>query len=385
MIEISRNSAYVKVKSIDTSLGTITAWHCPETDNPDWDTFLDTTELGHFYQTSMWARVRTIDGWQPLITIITLNDRLIGGFQILLRSKSYLGRIGLLLKGPVVDSDDPMIINFVISTLKKTVQSYKIRALIGQPPDKNKDMQDELQKSGFSPNLLENAVMNNTVSIDLHGSEEEIFKRIKRQKRQNINTAIKKGVTVREGQKDDLRTFFKYMLETCKRQQVSPSPSSEDFLLKMWDLFAPSGHMKLFIAQCEGTDVTGLVVLPFSDTAYMWKFGWSGNYGQCRPNEMLYWEIFKWAKNHGYLCADVGAISSAQVESSPNGSTGSTPAEDLSKSYSRFKSEFGGEAVALSDGFVYIPNPLIRWAHNLLMPYINSKPSLKKRILPGRA
>lgn len=375
MKDISKKSEYVKVKSIDTPQGVLAAWHCRDMNNPAWDEFLHTTALGHFYQTSMWGQVRTINGWQPLITIITLNDQLIGGFQILVRSKLGLGKIGLLLKGPVVDSDDPMIINFVISTLKKTVQSHKIRALIGQPSDKNKDMQDELTKSGFSPNHLEDAIMNNTVSIDLGGSEEEVFKRIKRQKRQNINTAIKKGVTIREGQKDDLRTFFKYMLETCKRQQVSPSPSSEDFLLKMWDLFAPSGHMKLFMAQCEGTDVTGLVVLPFSDTAYMWKFGWSGNYGHCRPNEMLYWEIFKWAKQHGYMYADVGAL--AQVESSPNGSN---PAEDLSKSYSRFKSEFGGETVALSNGFVYIPNPLIRWAYNHFMPYINSKPSLKKRI-----
>lgn len=375
LIDIDRNPSYIKVKSIDTPQGTLTAWNCPETDNPAWDTFLDATAFGHFYQTSMWAQVRTINGWQPLITIITLNDQLIGGFQILQRSKLCLGKIGLLLKGPVIDSDDPIIINFVISTLKKTVQSYKIRALIGQPPDKNTNMQDELKKSGFSLNHLDDAIMNNTVSIDLWGSEEEIFKRIKRQKRQNINTALKKGVTIREGQKDDLKTFFKYMLETCKRQQVSPSPSSEDFLLKMWDLFAPSGHMKLFMAQCEGEDVTGLVVLPFSDTAYMWKFGWSGNYGNCRPNEMLYWEIFKWAKKNGFLRADVGAL--AQAESAQNGSA---PAEDLS-TYSRFKSEFGGETVALSNGFVYIPNPLIRWAYNRLMPYINTKPSLKKRIL----
>lgn len=369
---------YVKLNSVEMPKGVLTAWHCQEPDNPAWDAFLNASTLGHFYQTSMWARVRTIDGWQPLITIITLNDQLIGGFQILVRAKSYLGKIGLLLKGPVVDSDDPRTIKFVISMLKNTVRVHKIKALIGQPPDKNKDMQDVLKRAGFSPNHLENAIKNNTVSIDLRCSEEEIFKKIKRQKRQNIKTAIKNSVTIREGQKDDLRTFFKYMLETCKRQQVSPSPSSEDFLLKMWDLFAPSGYMKLFMAQCEGTDVTGLVVLPFGDTAYMWKFGWSGNYGHYRPNEMLYWEIFRWAKKHGYQYADVGAISAVHVESSQHGST---PVEDLSKSYSRFKSEFGGETVALSNGFVYIPNPLSRWAYNLFMPYVNSRPYLKKKIL----
>lgn len=368
----------MKLDAVDTPKGVLWAWHCPQPDNTAWDAFVNSTSYGHFYQTSMWGQVKVLDGWKPFITLITQNDRLIGGFQMLWCSKSYLGKIGIILKGPVVESDDPIIMAFVINTLKKTAKQNNIRALIIQPPNKQQGMADILKKNGFSDNHVDSEIRNNTVAIDLHGSEEEIFKRIKRQKRQNINAAIKSGVVIREGNKNDLRKFFNFMCETCKRQQVSPSPAHEKFLLKMWDLFSPADHIKLFMAQYEGVDISGLIVLPFSDIVYMWKFGWSGNYGHCRPNEMLYWEIFKWARNHGYRYADIDAISSALADTSFQGGT---PSKDSLKTYSRFKNEFGGEIISLSHGLVYIPNPIIRWGYNLLMPYINSIPSLKRKII----
>ncbi|PKN89230.1 MAG: hypothetical protein CVU51_01270 [Deltaproteobacteria bacterium HGW-Deltaproteobacteria-1] len=378
LIDKSPSAANIKLDSIDTPKGVLSAWYCPQPDNPVWDAFLNSTSYGHFYQTSIWAQVRTLDGWQPLITLIRLNDQLIGGFQMLATSKAFLGKIGIVLKGPVVESDDPIILAFVINSLKRTAKKNKIRALIVQPPNKHQDLAVILKRAGFSENYVHSAIRNNTVAVDLHGSEEEVFKKIKRQKRQNINTAIKSGVVIREGNKNDLKKFFHFMCETCKRQQVSPSPDNENFLLKMWDLFSPTDHIKLFLAQHEGVDVSGLIVLPFSNIAYMWKFGWSGNCGHCRPNELLYWEIFKWAKNHGYLYADLDAISSALADTSYHSETAT---ENLSKTYSRFKNEFGGELVSLSNGVVYIPNLIIRWAYDRLMPYINSLPSLRNRIL----
>ncbi len=378
LIDVSRNSTYIKVKSMDTPQGTLTAWHCPETDNPAWDKFLNTTAFGHFYQSSVWAQVRTIDGWQPLITIVTLNDQLIGGFQILLRSKSYLGKIGLLLKGPIVDSDDPMIISFVISILKKTAQSYKIRALIGQPPDNDKKIHSMLMKSDFSPNQLEHAIKNNTLVIDLQKNLDEIFSAIRKSRRTNINKAIRTGVSVSEGDRNDLSTFFHYMLETCKRQQVSPSPSSENFLTQMWDIFSRNGNIKLFFSEFAGKYISANLVVLFGNTAYLWKFGWSGNLANNHPNEMLNWEIIKWAKANGFSYADMGAIDTKLADILWHGET---ITGEFLNSYSYFKVSFGGEVLQLQTGYTYIYNPFLRWAYNFFVPYINAQPSLKKRIM----
>jgi Uncharacterized protein involved in methicillin resistance len=187
-------------------------------------------------------------------------------------------------------------------------------------------------------------------------------------------------VTVREGKKDDLDTFFHFMTETCKRQQVTPSPSNVNFLHRMWDLFSRKDKIKLFMAEYEGEVVSCIVVVLFGDTAYLWKLGWSGKYSKYYANIFICWEIFKWAKANGFSFADMDAISKNLADKV---SKGETATEEMSKTYSYFKVGFGGDVLRLTKGFVYIYNPVIRWAYNLFMPYINSIPFLKRKILFG--
>lgn len=363
--------------SAEAGGGTLSAWKSRQSIDALWDQYLAGMPDGHFYQTSMWAEVRKLDGWQPLIVAVTLDDEVIGGFQILTRFKSYIGRIGLVLKGPVVNSKDPAVIRFVIQTLKSVAKSGRIKALIVQPPDRDVDMPDLLLKSGFSPSHLEHAVKNNTVVIDLRRDEESLFMSLKKKKRQNIRTAMRSGLIVREGEKEDLGVFFSFMLETCKRQQVKPSPSSLEFLNRVWDLFSPTGNIRLFVTKYGDEVVSCLIVLPFGDTAHLWKFGWSGAHPRLFPNEITYWEIFKWARANGYSYADMGAVGKGLADAVWNGYA---LAEVDLKTYSRFKLSLGGEVIRLTEGFVYFKNPLLRRAYNFFMPFVIATPYLKNKI-----
>jgi lipid II:glycine glycyltransferase (peptidoglycan interpeptide bridge formation enzyme) len=375
---LRQSETYRKTAVSETPSGTLESWQSNQVVDNQWDLFLTSLPFAHFYQSCMWAQVRTLDGWQPLLTIITLNGEIIGGFMTLWRSKSFLGKIGLVLKGPVINSKDPLIHAFAVTLLKKTAKREGFQALIVQPPDNNEVTEAHLKTSGISENKLDYVIKTNTVRVDLRDSEIEIFKRIKSKKRYYIRRAEKCGVKIQEGGRDDLQLFFNFMVETCKRQQVKPSPSRYEFLSSMWDLFSPSGHMKVFFAQCEDENISGYVVVPFNKTVYLWKFGWSGNYGRNHPNELLYWEIFRWAKNNGYLFADLDAISPSLAESTR---LGLKPCSYDAQTYSRFKNEFGGNVISLSRGYVYLPNPLVRWGYDLLMPFINRTPCLKQKLL----
>lgn len=353
------------------------AWESIRGIDDQWDAFLAASPYGHFYQSSMWAEVRKLDGWQPSIAVVTLNNQIVGGFQILWQYKSYLGKIGLLLKGPVISSDDPEVLNFAIYSLKRITINNKIRALIVQPPDRDHQTPDMLKKSGFSDCDLGSSIKDNTVAIDLTQDEESMFRAMKHNKRKNIKIALREGVHVREGSANDINTFFNYMVETCKRQQVKPSPSNIHFLKSMWDLFSHNDNIKLFFSTYQDRDLSAIMVILFGQTAYLWKFGWSGNSGHCRPNEILYFHIFKWAKANNYRFADMGAIDSKIANKILNHE--SVP-EEMTKSYSFFKAGFGGNIVSLSKGFVFIPNPILRTTYNLLMPYIRSNRTLNEII-----
>ncbi|MEN6566041.1 MAG: peptidoglycan bridge formation glycyltransferase FemA/FemB family protein [Smithella sp.] len=380
LIDKSQDSAYIKLDSIDTPKGVLTAWRCLQPDNPVWDAFLNSTPFGHFYQTSMWAQVRMLDGWDNLVILITINDRIVGGSQILTRSKSYLGKIGLVLKGPVVVSDDLATVNFVINTLKKIARVNKIQALIVQPPNRDKAISNMLSQNDFSANHVDHEIRDNTVVIDLRRDESTIFDAMKHNKRKNIKTALRMGVRVREGKADDINTFFRFMVDTCNRQQVKPSPSSEKFLVLMWNIFSRTDNIKLFISEYANEIISSLIVVPFGDTVYLWKFGWSGKFSNCRPNEILYWGIFKWAKANGFSFADLDAISPDLADKILKDVKATA---EISQTYSYFKVGFGGEVAHLTKGFVYIYNPIVRWAYNIFMPYINSVPFLKRKILFG--
>ena len=372
------NPDYTAMDSADAGGGTLIAWQSRHSNDALWDSFLAGSCQSHFYQTSMWAEARKLDGWHPQIVLITRDGAVQGGFQVLTRSKPYIGNIGLVLKGPVVNSNDSTDIEFVIRTLKVFARSNRIRALVVQPPDRDREMPDLLFKSGFSPSHLEHAIKNNTVVIDLRGDEESLFKAIKRQKRQNIRTAMNSGVTVREGGKDELPVFFSFMLETCKRQGVSPSPASLEFIERMWTVFSPTGSIKLFVSEYGGEIVSCLIVLPFGDTAYLWKFGWSGKHHKVAPNIFILWEVLKWAKANGHSRADLGPISRelASIVWDGGAITG-----EQAKTYSFYKLTFGGEVVRLTEGFAYFINPLLGRAYDFFMPCLSANPYLKSRIL----
>ena len=372
------SAGYVKLDSINTPIGTLTSWKYTHPDAPSWNNFLASTLYGHFYQTSMWAEVKKLDGWDSFINLITLNDTIVGGFQMLTRTNRLLGKIGIVLKGPVVISDDDAVMKFAISTLRKAVQKNRIRALIVQPPDRDKKIQNILREYNFSYNHIDYVISENTVSLDLRKNEDEILKGIKRTKKQNINSAVRQGVKVLQGNRDNLETFYRLMTETCRRQQVAPSPSNVNIIFKIWDCFSPRNNIKLFMSEYEGEILSCLVVLSFGHTAYLWKFGWSGKHQNVYPNVIIYWEIFKWAKENGFCFADMGAIGRDLADKLDHGEavTG-----DMSKTYSYFKTCFGGEILHLTKGFVYIDNPVIRSAYNLLMPHINSIPFLKRKFL----
>jgi len=325
----------------------------------------------------MWAQAKRLDGWESTLEMVSFGGQLVGGFQILMRSIS-LGKIGIVLKGPILSSASSDMRLFFASRLMKAIKANRLRALIVQPADRDEDMSEALKVTGFLEFQMGDMIKESSLQIDLRGDESAIFGKVRRQKRQNIAAALRNEVKFREGNREDLHKFFVFMVETCKRQNVRPSPSQENFLIDLWDIFSPKGLIKLFFAQCEGRDISGMIVLPFSDIAYFWKFGWSGESANKRPNDFLYWEVMKWAKNHGYIYADLGAIDNCLAEViKHNGPI----TEEMAKSYSYFKLGFGAQIVDLPKGYICFPNRIVRTAYRCLRSYADSSRFFRNRIL----
>ena len=196
-----------------------------------------------------------------------------------------------------------------------------------------------------------------SVLIDLLKGPEEIFSEMNATVRKHIRRSQHSGVTVREGTNSDLGTFYRLLCATANRRGFSPPSSS--YFSEVWRVFAPGGHLKLFVAEISGEPLSALLAIAFANIVTSWRIGWSGKQAAMHPNEALYWAALRWAKSREYRYFDFGGIHRALAKrilaGEPRGDS-----EENKMDF--FKLGFGGGVKLFPEACGYVYNPVLRWA-----------------------
>lgn len=362
-----RRGDYLQIASAGIDGREVVAWSSEELEDQAWDDFLRGVPGGQYQQSSLWARGKRTEGWNPLRVILTSGDRLIGGCQILWRRAKFL-RLGYVSKGPVADSATAALITFLVQTLRTAVKSAGISALIVQAPDRDILISPALAENQFLPNKL-NHVYEYTLVVDLRPPWEAIEARISRYTLKKTRQAVRRGTSIREGTRQDLSVFFELMRATCERQSVRPNPASLETLYEIWDAAEPGRRLRLTFAEHNGVTVGGLICFSFGEIATAWKKGWSGTAGEFRPNELLIYDAIRWASGSGHKDFDFSSLDKSTAEAML---AGQPLAEEENTGRDFFQLRFGGAARALPRSLVYYPNPLIRTLYRQIgLPFLN--------------
>jgi lipid II:glycine glycyltransferase (peptidoglycan interpeptide bridge formation enzyme) len=337
-----------------------------------WDRFLERTPYGHHVQTSLWAQIKSSLGWQSVRIIITKNEKIVAGAQILFRSIPLLGNVGFVSKGPLLAIHDDELENFVVAELQRLVRQFRIQHLIVQPPGSENKFENNFSEHNFLPSSTEVAPPA-TLLIDLSKDEETIMSEMSAKTRYNVRLSGRRGITIREGTEQDLDIYYSILKATGERQNFSPYPKK--YFTEMWRVFHPTGHIRLTVAEFENQFVSAQLAVPFGDTVINKLSVWSGDHGSHRPNEALQWESIQWAKRNRYRYYDFEGIKPSAV---PTVQNGKPLPESLKQSVTSYKLGFGGQAVLFSKPYVYLYNPLYRWAFNNLYPKLKDLKFVKK-------
>jgi len=168
--------------------------------------------------------------------------------------------------------------------------------------------------------------------IDLGQPEDILWKNIDRITRQNINTALKKGVNIRSGL-EQLDGAYMLIKDTFKRSKL-PFMNFESFRRFVLGL---GNYGKIMIADYQGI-AQSYVVFAFSD--YCAYAVYAGNIvGQIKgANKLLYWEAIRQFKRLGIQRYD---FMGARINPEPG-----TKQEELSL----FKKRFGA---TLKQGYIW--------------------------------
>jgi len=162
--------------------------------------------------------------------------------------------------------------------------------------------------------------------IDLSPGFDALLQGFSRGQKSNIRQAQKKQITVRRAATEqDISCYFDIYVQTLKRWggKTAASYPRQLFL----NLFGEKDfHIRFCLAEKEGQIIAGIIVLAWQKNLLYWHGCSREEFFRDYPNNLLHYEVLKWACENGFTRYDMG------------------PSMDM-EGVSKFKKSFGAEQV----------------------------------------
>ena len=234
-----------------------------EKDKRAYKEFLENHERCNFQQSPEWAKVKS--NWKNEVVLAEdENGTIIGAVSVLIRKIPIFGNIMYSSRGPTCDIHDISVMKQLTDGIKELAKKYNAFVYNAEPDIESND--EEFRKVvtnlGYkikddAKNFREEIQPRYVFRLDLKGkTEDEILKACHQKTRYNIRLATKKGVTIKEGNREDLADFHRIMVTTGQRDGFIIRSLS--YFEKMYDELAPE-HMKVLMAYYEDKPISGVI------------------------------------------------------------------------------------------------------------------------------
>ena len=284
--------------------------------------FLQENKKSHFLQSPEWAKVKT--EWRnEFIIVKDENGNIKGTMSILLRKVPIFKKyIMYAPRGFVCDIDDKKTLKELTRRAKEIAKKYKA-FIFRLDPDVSKDnkefkelMLDLGYKTKENIKNIDQVIQPKYVfRLNLKDkTEDELLASFNQKTRYNIRLAIKKGVTVRTGTKEDLKVFYDIMKETGSRDNFFIRPI--EYFEKLYDEMSPN-HVKLIIAEHEGNPIAAVMPIMYGNKVWYLYGGSSNKYRNLMPNYLLQFEMMKWGLENKCEIYDFRGVSGFKNENDP--------------------------------------------------------------------
>lgn len=263
-----------------------------------YENFVEKSKKGHFMQSVKWHKMKP--DWKGEV-IVSTNDKneIVGGMSVLIRKVPYLNMsIMYAPRGPVCDIYNKEVMSELTQGAKELAKKYKAFILRIDPDIKNEDekFKDVVKSLGFKvkdniKKFSDGIQPRYVFRLDIKNkSEEELLKSFHEKTRYNIRLSNRKGVTFKEGTKEDVKIFHDIMKETGKRDAFGIRPLS--YFENMYDNLCPD-NMKLLIAYYQDKPIAGVIEILYGDKAWYLYGASSNEFRNVMPNYLLQWQMIK--------------------------------------------------------------------------------------------
>lgn len=333
--------------------------HLSGKDCEEWNPFVAQEPSFGLLQSWEWGEFKEKLGWKAYRIAVKKEGQIIAGAQMLIKSVvPGVMSVAYVPRGPIGDWLDADIAPKLLDELHKVARQHKAVFLKIEPPLLNKPGFDQaLREQHFRPSPYSNQPRA-TIILDLTHSLDDILKQMRKKTRQYIGGAVREGITVRIGQREDLPAFYDLMRATGKREHF---PSRvRTYYEEEWQTFVRTGQTVLLMALQRGDLVAVRTAYYFGSRAAEFHAGSVSNRGNLHSNYILVWEAVKWAKEHGCCTYDLWGIPEevGQTVSEGNEAPLSDRTDGLWGVY-RFKTGFSKNIVFYVGAYDYVYNRLL--------------------------
>jgi peptidoglycan pentaglycine glycine transferase (the first glycine) len=311
-----------------------------------YDRFVLAHPRGSFLQTSAWARVKALNGWQARVLTTLRDGRIVGGAQVFDYDLPFGKSLSYVPYGPLWDDADPKSLAELLTALKKTVRGL---AMITEPnyPEID-DLTREFEKHGFTHGH-EALQPGDTIIVDLSFSEEDLMSGMRQTTRRYIRQAERNFLRVEEGGESDLKEFHQVMEAISKRQSFGIHP--ESYYQKIWQEFP--GQARLFLVYQAQKVLGAYFLLAQGDKSWELYGGVYPEAQDLRAGYLLKWQAIRAMKTSGVRFYDQWGVAPL----------GDDQHELAGVTY--FKEGFGGTRVKLTGSYELILDPAVYKLINL--------------------
>lgn len=295
---------------------TVTLRIADESFQKTWDATVLSSPHSMIFHMWQWLKLAEMQSSMELFPILIYKGTvLVGLYPIFLQKKGFLNlafsppsKIEMLYLGPVIvdyeslkqDKKESLFVQIQeeVDKFIFEIKGYKYVRIRTSP-----GLFDSrpLRWSGYFIDPLY------TYRIDLTNGIDYTWKQFSKKLREDINKGIREGVTVKTGNKEDL-VFIHDSLSKRFIEQGIKTKDYKKFLFTLYEKFYPE-NLKIFMAEYNGQRIGGCICLCFKKGMYAWVGSPKTDLIGISPNDVLHWEIIKWAHNNGkefYEMMDAG-------------------------------------------------------------------------------
>jgi len=309
-------------------------------DKTKWSNFVLSHVNGNIYQTpEMYMACKNSRLFIPLVISVKKGNEIIGVLLTNIKKQfsGVLGRFTLrsiVLGGPILCDNDSIILDVILKHYNKLIGNKVIYSQFTNLFTIN-GLKDVFVENGYAYEDRLNIIVN------LNKSEDDIWSDINKKAKNRIRAGIRKGTKIAvENNLTTLEQCYKILKDAYI--QLELPLASYDYFISLFKSFNSSdAKFIIFTAKYENEIIGFMFTTGYRETLFGLYNGMRKEFSDKCPNDLLPWEIFKWAKSNGYKKFDwLGAGK-----------------PDEKYSVRDYKIKFGGDLINLGR-FVKIHKPL---------------------------